>query len=84
MMRAIPLSLAVVGLAALAACDVDQTQEGELPEVNVSGGQMPEYDVDAANVQVGTTSETVEVPTIETETTTVEVPTVGVEENTEN
>lgn len=78
-MRAIPLSLAVVALAALGACDVDQTQEGELPEVNVSGGEMPEYDVDAANVEVGTTNQQVEVPTIETETTTVETPTVDVE-----
>lgn len=78
-MRAIPVSLAVIALAALAACDVDQTQEGELPDVNVSGGQLPEYDVNVADVDVGTTNTQVEVPTIEMETTNVQVPTVDVQ-----
>lgn len=50
---------------ALAACDVDQTQEGELPEVEVTGGQMPEYDVETADVDVGTETTTVEVPTVD-------------------
>ena len=82
-MRAIPVSLAVVGLAALAACDVDQTQEGELPDVNVSGGPLPEYDVNVADVDVGTTNTQVEVPNIEMETTNVQVPTVDVQEPSE-
>jgi hypothetical protein len=57
---------AVAGLAfSLAACDVDQTEEGEMPEVNVEGGNMPEYEADAADVDVGTTTETVEVPTVD-------------------
>jgi hypothetical protein len=40
--------LAAIFLAAtaLTACDVDQTQEAELPDVDVEGGQMPKYDVD--------------------------------------
>ena len=46
----------------LAACDVDQTEEGELPEVEVEEGQMPEYDVDS-NVEV--TEDTVTVPDID-------------------
>lgn len=60
-----------VGLAVLAlgACDVDQTQEGELPDVdvNVEGGEMPEYDVDGPEVEVGTQEDTVivETPTID-------------------
>lgn len=51
----------------IAACDVDQTKEGDLPEVevNASGGQMPEYDVDAPSVNVGTENKVVEVPTVE-------------------
>ena len=79
-MRVIPVTFALIGLAALSACDVDQTKEGDLPEVNVSGGQLPEYDVDVANVQVGTTNEQIEVPTIETETRNVQVPTIDVEQ----
>ena len=59
--------LAVVGCFALGACDVDQTKEGEMPEVevNASGGQLPEYDVDAPEVKVGTENKTVEVPTVD-------------------
>jgi hypothetical protein len=79
-MRVISASLALITLAALSACDVDQTKEGDLPEVNVSGGQLPEYDVDVANVSVGTTNEQIEVPTIETETRNVQVPTIDVEQ----
>lgn len=39
-------AIAVSGLA-LAACDIDQTEEGEMPEVDVSGdpGNLPEYEV---------------------------------------
>lgn len=53
----------------LSACDVEQTEEGDLPEVNVEteGGNMPEYDVDTADVEVGTEERTVEVPTVDVE-----------------
>jgi hypothetical protein len=50
---------------ALAACDVDQTKEAELPEVEVKGGQAPEFDVETADVDVGTKTTTVEVPTVD-------------------
>lgn len=50
---------------ALAACEVDKTQEGEAPEVNVEGGEMPKYDVDPADVDVGTEKKEVTVPTID-------------------
>ena len=58
---------ALVGCFALIACDVDQTKEGEMPDVdvNASGGQLPEFDVDAPEVTVGTENKTVEVPTID-------------------
>ena len=49
----------------LAACDVDQTQEGEMPEVEVTGGQMPEYDVETADVDVGTEEKVIEVPDVD-------------------
>ncbi|WP_299307981.1 hypothetical protein [uncultured Croceicoccus sp.] len=52
----------------LSACDVDQTEEGELPDVNVEGGNMPEYDVEAPDVNVDTEERTVEVPVIDVDT----------------
>lgn len=55
----------------LAACDVEQTEEGEMPEVE--GGNMPEYDVDTADVDASFGTEEVEVPD------TVEVPTMDVD-----
>ncbi|MEE4153193.1 MAG: hypothetical protein V2I27_03460 [Erythrobacter sp.] len=57
--------LAATATFGLAACDVEQTQEGELPEVDVEGGQAPEYDVDAAELQVEPETETVEVPSLD-------------------
>lgn len=58
--------LAATGLAlSLAACDVDQTEEGSLPEVE--GGNLPEYDVEPADVDVTTGTETIEVPTMDIE-----------------
>ena len=58
---------ALVGCFALIACDVDQTKEGEMPDVdvNASGGQLPEFDVDAPEVTVGTENKTVQVPTVD-------------------
>ncbi|MGH7443867.1 MAG: hypothetical protein ACREKM_03280 [Longimicrobiales bacterium] len=49
----------------LAACSVEQTEEGEMPDVEVEGGQLPEYDVDAADVDVGTDTTTVVVPDVD-------------------
>lgn len=61
------LFAALVGATCLglAACDVDQTEEGEMPDVDVSGGQAPEYDVEGPEVNVGTETRTVETPTID-------------------
>jgi len=52
---------------ALAGCDVDQTKEGEMPDVdvNASGGQLPEYNVTGPDVNVGTENKTVQVPTVD-------------------
>ena len=79
------ISIAAIALSsiALAACDVEQTEEGEMPEVDMSveEGNLPEYDVDAPEVKVGTTETEVEVPELDvsTDTETVDVPVVGVE-----
>ena len=63
------IALTTMGAAALAvtACDVEQTEEGEMPNVEVEGGNMPEYDVDTPEVEVRTEERTVDVPVVETE-----------------
>ncbi len=62
-LQAIPVLFAA---AALSACDVEKTEDGEMPEVKVEGdAKLPEYDVDAPEVSTG--SKTIEVPTIEVE-----------------
>lgn len=66
----------VLGLTA--ACDVTQTREGEMPEVGVEAkkGRLPEFDVDWADIDVGTTTRIVKVPKVVVvmEETEVEVP----------
>jgi len=49
---------------ALSACEVSQTEEGDLPDVDVSvePGNMPEYEVNWADVDIGTEERIVEIP----------------------
>jgi hypothetical protein len=63
------LMIAAIGTLAItaSACDVEQTEQGDMPEVEVKGGNLPEYDVDTADVDVRTEERTVEVPTIDVE-----------------
>lgn len=63
------LTFALASAFALVACDVDKTQEGELPEVDVDaeGGQLPAYDVEAPEVDVGSEPVTVPVPDVDVE-----------------
>ncbi|MEN7537806.1 hypothetical protein [Aurantiacibacter flavus] len=67
MRKLMTFALASTAAMGLAACDVEQTDEGEMPEVDVNGGELPEYNVDAADVDVEMKEETVEVPTLEVE-----------------
>lgn len=55
------------GIFLLGACDVDKTRDGNMPDVEVEGGNLPEYDVDAPEVEVGTKKDTVvvETPTVD-------------------
>ncbi len=66
-MNVVVRALGIVAFLSASACDVDQTKEGSLPEVevNASGGQIPEFDVDAPSVNVGTETRTIEVPTVD-------------------
>lgn len=71
MKKAITAAAALCAALGLAACDAEQTEEGELPEVE--GGNLPEYDVDAPEVNADVGTEQVDVPD------TVEVPTMDVD-----
>ena len=55
----------------LAGCRVTQTEEGEMPEVDVDveEGQLPAYDVDAADVDVETGETEITVPTVDVDVT---------------
>ena len=66
-MKKITMMLAAAGCLGLAACDVDKTQNGALPDVavNVSGGQLPEFNVTGPEVNVGMENTTVQVPTVD-------------------
>lgn len=52
---------ALVGALTVGACDIDQTRDGEMPDVDVDvrGGQLPQYDVDGPDVDVSTTEDTI-------------------------
>ncbi|GAA0715387.1 hypothetical protein [Aquimarina litoralis] len=69
----------------MSSCDVQQKKEAKLPEVDVDveteSGQLPTFDVDWADVNVGTKTKTVKVPkvVIAMEEVEVEVPYVDVD-----
>ncbi len=66
MNKVFALVVAVSALG-LAACDVQKTKEGAMPDVdvNVSGGQLPEYNVTAPDVDVKMENKTVQVPVVD-------------------
>jgi len=76
--------VSVLGLSVLciasAGCKVKQTQEGEMPEVHATGGQLPKYDVQGPEVKVSSKPATVDVPEVKvtTKPATVSVPDVKV------
>jgi hypothetical protein len=77
--------IAVIAAFAFGLIDVSQTKETRLPEVSVQGGQAPAFDVDTADVDVGTANTTVDVPKVEVGTTEekIELPTVDVKKTNE-
>lgn len=50
---------------ALGLVNVRQTEVAKMPDVEVRDGQMPAFDADVADVDVGTRNETVEVPDVD-------------------
>jgi hypothetical protein len=59
------LALSALLILPLAACQVTQTEEGEMPEVEVKEGKLPEYDVDGPDIDVGTKETEVTVPDVD-------------------
>jgi uncharacterized lipoprotein len=88
MNKAILKSAALVGalgaVLTLSACNVEKTEEGKMPDVDVQAdsGQLPAYEVETADVDVGTQPATVEVPDVDVDVNsneaTVPVPDVDV------
>jgi uncharacterized lipoprotein len=66
-MKKIAIVLAAASGLGLAACDVDQTKNAQLPDVdvNATGGQLPEFNVTTPEVSVGTENKTVQVPDVD-------------------
>lgn len=58
-------AIAVLAIGAIVLTDIDLTSTGSLPEVSVEGGEMPSVDVDVADVDVGTKTIEVKVPTMD-------------------
>lgn len=77
--KAFPVSAMLLVLP-LAACQIEREQRGELPEVDIEAGQLPQYDIKGPDVNVGVTEQTVTVPKvmIVQEEQTVQVPYVDV------
>ena len=66
-MKKIIVMLAGASCLGLTACDVDKTENGAMPDVdvNATGGELPEYNVTGPDVNVGMENRTVEVPTVD-------------------
>ena len=62
---------AIVAVIAIAfgvyMIDIDQTEEGSLPDIDVSmeGGNMPEFEAEVGEIETGTEEVTLQVPTID-------------------
>jgi len=67
--------LAPIVALGFSACTVEQTEEGELPDVE--GGQLPEYDVDPIDVDIDWDTMTVRVPDIDINRDTIRPDTSG-------
>ncbi|WP_378186401.1 hypothetical protein ACE939_14815 [Aquimarina sp. W85] len=62
------LFILAIASIALISCDVNQKKEAKLPEVDVDidteKGQLPSFEVDWADVNVGTKTKTIKVPKV--------------------
>lgn len=61
--KLLTLFIAPLFAVGITACDVDQTEEGDAPDVEVQEGELPAYDVEGPDVNV--TEDTVTVPDVD-------------------
>lgn len=84
MLRMLSMATLSLGLLGFAGCDVTKTEEGEAPDVDVQvdPGRLPDYEVDAPEVDVTTEEQEVTVPDVDVdideETTTIPVPQIDI------
>jgi len=70
-MKVMPVIAVVAAVAAIGFAifmvDIDQTEEASLPDVDVSveGGNLPEFQADIGDIEVGTEEVTMDVPIID-------------------
>lgn len=55
----------LLAVTALAACDVDVKDKGELPDVDVKEGRAPDVDVTGPDVDVNREQKTITVPDVD-------------------
>ena len=62
---AVVIAAAAIGFGVYMV-DIDQTEEASLPDVDVSveGGNLPAFDAEVGDIETGSESVTMEVPTI--------------------
>ena len=60
--------VAVMMVGAFAACTADVEDPGELPDVDVQGGEAPQIDIDPVDVDVTTDTQTIVTPDIDVST----------------
>ncbi|OYY71610.1 hypothetical protein [Sphingomonas sp. 28-63-12] len=72
-------ALAVVGAWSLGFISIDQSKVAQAPQLKLEGGQVPEFTVNMAKIEIGTENKTIDVPTVGTTQKTISVPTMTVE-----
>lgn len=81
----IKVFIPLLALTLISSCNVKKEEKGELPsvdvDVNADAGELPEYEVNWADIDVGTTTKMVEVPKVIVvmEEEEVEVPVIDVD-----
>lgn len=65
MLKKLTMMAALVLTMGAMACTAEVEDAGKAPEVEVKGGEMPEVDVDPANVEISTDTQTVVTPDVD-------------------
>lgn len=75
-LKSAAIAVALGSVLTLSACNVEKTQEGEMPDVDVSaeGGQLPAYNVETPDVDVTTKQAEMTVPDVDVNSKDVTVP----------